>query len=395
MDKNQNLKCRVYLKKGRDKSVRNYHPWIFSGAVQKVNGSFNPGDIVGVYSNEGQFLAKGFLNPGSQIRIRILTFEDESIDDQFLHNRLTQALQLRMHSPFLHTTAYRIINGDGDYMPGLIVDCYNDILVMQIFSLGMHRLRRHLMTLLKSVFKPAAIVERSEGSALAEEGLSAENGIIYGELPNKIIIQENNIRYVVDVLNGQKTGFFLDQRDNRLRISALAENKRLLNCFSYTGGFSVAAAQKGASTTSVDVSASALEIAKQNFSLNGLESSKHEFVEMNAFNYFSGNKDVYEVIVLDPPAFIKKRSHLPRGARAYQEINKQALQILEPEGILLSCSCSAHVSWELFQKILFSAAKESGRKVRIIGKFSQPLDHPVNIYHPEGEYLKSFLLSVH
>ncbi len=392
MNDYENKSCRVFLKTGRDKSVRNFHPWIFSGAVKNIEGDFRAGDIVSVFSAESEFLAKGFLNSHSQIIIRVLSFEEAEINDQFFLERISTSFRWRKNFPVLRSTACRLINGDGDSFPGLVVDRYNNILVFQIFSLGMDRLRQSLQEWLDKIYKPEAIVERSEGISRQEENLTAVSGLVSGRLPPELIIEENGIKYLVDVLKGQKTGFFLDQRDNRFRIAGLSEGRKVLNCFSYTGGFSLAAARNGAETTSVDVSHSAVEAAIRNFSLNGLDPATHRFEEMNAFDFLHKEKERYDLIILDPPAFVKRRNHLKKGARAYQEINRMALKLLSSEGLLLTCSCSAHVSWDLFQKILFTAAKESGRYVSIVGKFSQPVDHPVSIYHPEGEYLKSFLL---
>ncbi len=392
MSSYENPAVRVLLKKERDKSVKNYHPWIFSGAIAGVTGGYIPGDIVPVYSHSGEFLAKGFINPHSQIRIRILTFKDEPIDDHFFLHRLRKAQLLRTTEISGLTTAYRAVHGDGDYLPGLVIDVYNDICVVQVYSHGMENLRNPLLEWLKTVFSPAGIVERSEGSSRKEEGLALRKELILGKIDPRLIIEENGIRYYVDLLKGQKTGFFLDQRDNRARIGQLSAGKSLLNCFSYTGGFSLAAAVNGAVTTSVEISQNAQDLAIANFGLNQLDPSAHSFRVKSAFDFFYDTKDSFEVIVLDPPAFVKRRSQVNKGSRAYKEINRLAFNALSPQGHLLTCSCSAHVSWDLFQKIIFAAAQESGKNVQIIGRYGQPSDHPVNIYHPEGEYLKTFLL---
>lgn len=394
MSNYENESVRVVLKKDRDKSVRNYHPWIFSGAVAEVKGSFIPGDIVKVFSRTGDFLGKGFINPNSQIRIRILTFQKERIDDEFFLKRLSEARRFRADRIDASTTACRMVHGEGDYLSGLVIDMYNDVCVFQIHSQGMENLRHQLLDWMKAVFEPVCIVERSEGSGRREEGLEERRGLSWGKLPEKLVIRENGVMYYVDILEGQKTGFFLDQRDNRERIARLCSGKQLLNCFSYTGGFSLAAALNGALTTSVETSQSAQKLAMDNFVLNQLDPATYNFPVKNVFDFLSDAEKNFDVIVLDPPAFVKKQSQVNKGSRAYKEVNRLAMTALSSGGFLLSCSCSAHVSWDLFQKILFSAARESRRKVRIMGRYGQPYDHPINIYHPEGEYLKTFLLQV-
>jgi len=390
----ENTAARVILKDNREKSVKNYHPWIFSGAIKKIEGDFQPGDIVSVFSDKGNFLAKGFINPHSQIFIRILSFIDEPLNESFFRNRITTAAHFRETAISSQSNAYRLVHGDADHLSGLVIDRYDRVMVVQIFSLGMERLRTHIHDWLVELFSPQAIIERSDSPARREESLKSRQEIWEGSLPEKLFIEENGLKYRVDVWAGQKTGFYLDQRDNRARIAELAAGKKLLNCFSYSGGFSVAAAKKGVQTTSVDASSEAIALARENFSLNGIDPSAHRFQVQDVFDYLKGEKELYDIIVLDPPAFIKKRSHLVQGSRAYKEVNRLAMQRLASPGLLLSCSCSSHLDWEQFQKAIFVAARESGRMVQIIGRFSQPQDHPINIFHPEGEYLKSFLLRV-
>ena len=390
----ENSNARVILNKDRQKSLLNRHPWIFSGAVDRIEGEFQPGEVLAVYSAEGEFLAKGFVNPRSQIVVRILTFQDEPVGEEFFLRRLRRAAELRQ--PFIppHTNAYRLVHSDGDGLPGLIVDKYDAALVMQIFSRGMDRLRADILDWLRQLFDPDIVVEKSEARVLAEEGLEPRREVLVGEYRQPIQILEAGLRYEVDLLEGQKTGFFLDQRENRQRIGELAAGKRLLNGFSYTGGFSLAAARKGATTVSVEISESAQQLARRNFELNDLDPSRHGFITADVFDYLREMEEKFDVIVLDPPAFVKKKKHIQRGARGYKDINRLAMQKIVPGGYLLSCSCSHYINWDLFQKILFSAAAESQREVQVIGKFSQPPDHPFSIYHPEGEYLKSFLLKV-
>jgi 23S rRNA (cytosine1962-C5)-methyltransferase len=390
----ENAVVKVFLKKGREKSVKNFHPWIFSGAIERISGEFSAGDIVSVFSPDGVFLAKGFINPQSQIRIRILSFREEPIGPEFFIRRISDAYQFRQRILPAKTNAYRVVHGDGDGLSGLVIDKYESVLVLQLFSKGMEKLRPHLKEWMESVFSPAVIIERTEGSSLVEEGIQASKEVLKGTIPEEHHIEEHGIVFKVDIWNGQKTGFYLDQRDNRQRMAVYSGGKKVLNCFSYSGGFSVAAAIQGAMTVSIDASEKALELARQNFKLNRLPSDKHRFEATDVYDFLQNNKEQFGVVILDPPAFIKKRVQIPKGARAYQEINRLAMLRIQANGLMLSCSCSAHLSWDLFQKIVFAAAQQSGRGVQIIGRYGQPPDHPVNIYHPEGEYLKSLLLRI-
>ncbi|RMI19224.1 MAG: class I SAM-dependent rRNA methyltransferase [Calditrichaeota bacterium] len=390
----ENRNARAIIKGEKLRSLRNRHPWIFSGAVERIEGEFQSGDILSVYAPDGRFLAKGFVNLHSQIRIRALTFREETITPDFFRRRMAEAMSFRRTFVPPQTTAYRLIHSDGDLLPGLIVDRYADVLVVQFNSLGIARLRPLVIEWLVETLRPRAIVERSEARILSEEGLEQVRQVLYGEAPAEVEILEHGVKFVVDVVEGQKTGFFLDQRENRRMIGELAAGKRLLNCFSYSAGFSVYAALRGAITTSVDISEPAIEMARRNFEINGLEVSRHRFVVANVFEYLREMEEPYDVIILDPPAFVKQRKHVARGAQGYKDINRLAILNSIIGGLILTCSCSAHVSWDLFQKIIFSAAREAGRNVQILGKQSQPVDHPINVYHPEGEYLKSMLLRV-
>jgi 23S rRNA (cytosine1962-C5)-methyltransferase len=390
----ENKAARIILKSGREKSARNRHPWLFSGAVGKVSGRAAPGDIVTVVAADGSFIGKGFWNPHSQIRVRVLTFAPEAVDEQWLRRRLQYALVLRRAVVPPQTDAYRLINADGDMLPGLIVDRYADVLVLQISSLGMQRLKPVLLALLQELTDAAHIFEKTEGHSLESEGLKPQVLWHRGGVDAPVIIRENGLRFAVDVREGQKTGFFLDQRDNRRLLGAYAAGKTVLNCFSYSGGFSVYAAQNGAATISVDISEAAIALAKQNFELNNLPAASHGFVAANVFEYLREAAGPFDVIVLDPPAFVKNRQHLQKGARAYKDINRLAMQKIAPGGLLLTCSCSSHVDAGLFRKIVFSAAQEAGRECQILAQPSQPPDHPINIYHPEGEYLKTLLLRI-
>jgi 23S rRNA (cytosine1962-C5)-methyltransferase len=392
----ENSKCRVFLKKGRSKVVQNRHPWIFSGAIARVEGACQPGDIVAVYSADDQFLAKGFINPNSQIRLRLLSFRQEEIAARFFQRRIERALELRKLFISAQTNAYRLVHSEGDLLPGLVVDRYGKVLAVQFNSLGIANLKTLIVDILDKLIRPEAIVERSEASALAEEGLTPLKTVLQGQLADRIQVIENGIKFWVDVMEGQKTGFYLDQRDNRRRIGELAAGKKVLNCFAYTGGFSIYAALNNAFTTSVDASADALALAEENFALNGLDPVGHRFAAGNVFEFLRDLPAAfYDLIILDPPAFVKNRQHINTGARGYKDINRLAIRQVKDGGLVLTCSCSALVTWDLFRKIIFSAAREAGRAVQILAQPGQPPDHPINIFHAEGEYLKTLLMRVY
>ncbi len=385
---------RCTLAPSRERSVLHRHPWIFSGAIARIDGQPEPGQLVTVYAANGHRLGMGFYNPHSQIRLRMVIFGDDSFSLEVFARRLAAAAELRSRLLPANLTAQRLVNSDGDGLPGLVVDRYDNVLVVQFYTLGMARLRASMVELLQHTFTPTAIIERSDSPTLKEEGLTPTSGVVWGQVPPSIEVVENGVRFEVDCLAGQKTGLFLDQRDNRAKVAELAAGKELLNCFSYTGGFSLAAACRGAITTSVEISGDAQRQAHKNFVLNRLDPAAHRFVQADVFEYLRAPQSPYPFIVLDPPAFIKHRSHLDKGTRAYKDINRLALGHLAPGGLLLTCSCSQHLSWDLFQKVLFAAARDSDRTVQVLGRYSQPLDHSFSIYHPEGEYLKTFLLRV-
>jgi 23S rRNA (cytosine1962-C5)-methyltransferase len=390
----ENRQAGVFLKKGREKSVKNRHPWIFSGAIERVEGSFKNGDILPVYNSQQHLLGKGFINSNSQIRLRLLTFRDETIDDNFFRQRIEQAIRHRKNFIPLNTTAYRLVHSEGDLLPGLIVDRYADTLVTQFNTLGISLLKADILKILQDLTAPQVIVEKSGAGALKEEGLSPVRELHHGKLSGPVQVTENGVKFLVDILEGQKTGFFLDQRDNRQRIGELAAAKSVLNCFAYTGGFSVYAARNGATTTSLEISESALSLAKENFSLNGFDATAHEFITGNVFEFLRTVQETYDIIILDPPAFVKHKKDVEKGARGYKDINRLAIKQVQSGGLVLTCSCSAFVNRDLFRKIIFSAAREAERNVHILAQPGQPPDHPVNIFHPEGEYLKTLLLRV-
>lgn len=388
---------RCILKEGKEKPLEGYHPWIFSGAIDQIDDSFKPGDLVKVFSSQNKFLGIGYLNPRSQIAIRMLTAEDISIDQAFFEKRICNAVALR-HRFVLNaeTNACRLINAEGDFLPGLIVDRYADYLVLQILTAGMERWRDMIIAILEKELAPKGIFEKGDSESREWEGLEKRIGRLAGEEPPDFVeIQENGLQFIVDIHRGQKTGFFLDQRANRRIVGSLATGKRVLNCFSYTGGFSVYAAKGGATqTVSVDSSEPALNTARVNFEKNGLKLEDHSFEEADVFEYLRQTRQEFDMIILDPPAFCQNKNQIQQAARGYKDINLFAFKRLAPGGLLFTFSCSSHIEADLFQKIVFGAAKDSRREVRILAKTGHAMDHPVSLYHPEGEYLKGLLCQV-
>jgi 23S rRNA (cytosine1962-C5)-methyltransferase len=371
------------------------HPWVFSGAVAKVVGEVSPGDVGEVYSSDGQFLGLGHLNPHSQIIVRVLTHKKEELGENFFAERISRAAHFRERLRG-STNAYRIVNGEGDYLPGLIVDRYGGTLVVQCSTAGMDRLKGILANLLTKEFQPASIYERSDVALRKEEGLAESSGLLYGkEVPEFIEIEEYGCRFRANVKKGQKTGFYLDQRENRFFLEGLSKGKKVLDSFCYTGGFSIHAGLGGArDVTLVDSSEEALAIAEEHFTLNQSEKIPHQMIRGDVFDILRGLEPGYDIVILDPPPFAKKKGHLPRASRGYKDLNLQAFRLLNEEGLLLTFSCSHHMSWDLFQKIVFSAALDSGRKVQLLGRLGHPWDHPFDICHPEGEYLRGLICKV-
>lgn len=387
---------RLQLKPNRDRSVRRFHPWIFSGALARLEGTKAPG-LVEVVDTEGKFLGRGFYNPSSQIVCRMLTWQDETIDAEFFQRQIGAACQIRRRLFAANATnAFRLINAEGDGLPGLIADKYNDYLVVQISTLGMSHFRNEIVAALQSIVQPQGLFERSTGASLNEEGLPPATQTIAGnEPPAALQIRENNLFFEVNIHEGQKTGFFLDQRENRAWVARICAGRKLLNGFGYTGAFSVYAQQGGASrVVTVDSSTTAIEMAKRNFALNQFKIVPEDFVTADLFQYLRSTTQKFDFIILDPPAFAHRQKDVDNAARAYKDINLQAMKIIEPDGLLLSCSCSQPMAPDLFQKILFAAAADAKRTVRIIGQSSHAPDHPINIYHPEGRYLQAVLLHV-
>ena len=387
---------RVVLKPEKDKPIRGFHPWIFSGAIDSLDDHFKTGDLVKVYSHGEEFLGIGYLNPRSQIAVRMLSFKDEPIDLAFFVKRMETAKKLRDNFIPPQTNAFRWIHSEGDFLPGLILDKYGDYLAAQFSTAGMDALKPIVVEAIKKVFPAKGIYERDDQESRRLEGLEEALVTLNGEEPPDYAeIEEYGHRFVVDIKHGQKTGFFLDQRENRRKIALQTEGKKVLNCFAYSGGFSIYAAKAGASSvTSVEIQERAVNTMKTNFELNGLKGDQYQFVTEDVFDFLRTDTNMYDLIILDPPAFCKHKNQVHEAARGYKDINLFAMKRITSGGILFTSSCSTFVDPDLFQKIVFGAAKDAGRKVQIIEKVSHSFDHPINIYHPEGEYLKGFFLKV-
>lgn len=398
----------ITLKKGKEGSLLRFHPWIFSGAIMKMDDGIAEGDTVRVLSSEGGFLAVGHYQIGS-IAVRVLSFDDITIDAGFWRNRLERAYEVRKAIGVIRkpsessvrisssvNTTYRLVHGEGDNLPGLVVDIYGDTAVMQAHSVGMHANRKEIASALVDVMGASlqAIYYKSETTLPFKANLGQENGFIYGTTDNNIAI-ENGLKFHIDWLKGQKTGFFVDQRDNRALLEKYSRGRSVLNMFCYTGGFSVYAMRGGARLVhSVDSSAKAIELTKANVGLNFPDDKRHEAYCEDAFKYLDEHDGTYDLIVLDPPAFAKHRKALRNGLRGYTRLNVKGLQRIRHGGILFTFSCSQVVTKDNFREAVFTAAAQTGRKVRILHQLHQPADHPINIYHPEGEYLKGLVLYV-
>ncbi len=384
----------IYLKKGRERPVLNGHPWIFSGAIEKTDDSDSA--VADVLDHRGNWLARGLYNPKSQIRVRVLTWEKEAIDSSFFCRRLTQAAALREKLVSPSADSYRLVNGEGDLLPGLIVDRYGEFLVCQFFTAGIDGLKGLVVEALMNLFKPRGIYDRSEGGVRDEEGLPPSVGVLAGEEPPESVrIEENGIKFLVDLRQGQKTGFFLDQRDNRALLASLAPAMSVLNCFAYTGGFAAYALKGGAKrVVSIESSRPALDLARQSFDLNGFSIEAGDLLRADAFAYLKNSTDSFDIVVIDPPSLARRRGDVEAAAGGYKFLNLHALRILKPGGLLLTFSCSQHLPLDLFQKIVFGAAVDAGRRAQIVKRLGPAPDHPVSLHHPEGEYLKGLLLKV-
>ena len=383
----------VILKRGKEESLRRFHPWVFSGAIQRADDGIEEGEKVRVLTENGDFIAVGHAQAGS-IAVRVLSFSDVAIDDAFWEQRLRSALQMRVAIGHNADSAFRLVHGEGDNLPGLIIDCYGQTAVMQAHSIGMHLDRFDIARALVNVSEGriAHIYYKSETTLPFME---PTNGFLYGGTSENIAT-ENGLRFRIDWLKGQKTGFFIDQRDNRLLLQHYAQGRSVLNMFCYTGGFSVYAMRGGAKLVhSVDSSAKAIELTRQNVELNFPGDARHEAFCEDAFKYLESQpKGAYDLIVLDPPAFAKHRGALRNALKGYTRLNMKGFQAIRPGGILFTFSCSQVVTKDHFRNAVFTAAAQARRNVRILHQLHQPADHPINIYHPEGEYLKGLVLYV-
>jgi len=389
---------KIILKKGKEQSVKRRHPWIFSGAIRKITGNPSEGDIVEVFSDQEEYLATGHYQIGS-IAVRIFSFDQVEPDFAFWNAKIEKAYRLRQQAGLTgnsQTNVYRLVNGEGDDMPGLVIDYYNGIAVMQMHSIGMYRIRDQFKEILMRRFGNQLIscYDKSESTIPVKAGLDVKNGFLLGS-QHLATITENNCNFLVDVREGQKTGFFIDQRDNRNLLSAYCTGKKVLNVFCYTGGFSVYAARHNASLVhSVDSSAPAVGMTDKNIALNEIPAGIHRSFCTDAFSYLKDIKDQYDLIILDPPAFAKHQDALKNALQAYKRINQAAIEQLRPGGILFTFSCSQVVSKENFRKSVFAAAANARRSATILHQLTQPPDHPVSIFHPEGEYLKGLVLYI-
>ena len=390
---------KIILKKGKEESLKRFHPWVFSGAIARVEGEPEEGEVVDVYTSQKEFIACGHFQVGS-IAVRVLSFRQETIDHAFWVRRLEVAKDLRRALGLIgnpQNNTYRLVHGEGDNLPGLIIDVYDHTAVMQAHSAGMHVYRMEIADALSEVMGDVIqnIYYKSETTLpFKADLLATENGFIKGGSPENIAM-ENGLKFHVDWLKGQKTGFFVDQRENRHLLEHYAKGRNVLNMFCYTGGFSFYAMRGGANLVhSVDSSAKAIDLTNENVELNFPGDARHQAFAEDAFKFLDRMGDQYDLIILDPPAFAKHRDALRNALRGYTKLNAKAFEKIRPGGILFTFSCSQVVNKQDFRNAVFTAAAQSGRSVRILHQLTQPGDHPVNIYHPEGEYLKGLVLYV-
>ena len=389
------MASKVYLIPGKEKRVYSRHPWVFRSDIHHTEGHCNPGDVVSIYSDKGRFLAKAFYNPNSQIALRILTWQDEEIDRAFIFRRVHDAVEYRR--PFADLRSCRLIFAESDRLPALIADVFGSTVVIQCMSLGMERFKQDVIDAIVEEIHPDGIWERDDIPVRKLEGMEMKTGLLYGNVPDRVEMTENGIRFLVDVKEGQKTGFFLDQKENRAAIAPFVKNKKVLDCFTHTGSFALHAAHYGAAdVTGVDISDYACEFATENARLNGFGDNVR-FIAANAFDLLSEQSKAgqkYDVIILDPPAFTKTRSAVESALRGYKEINLRAMKMVVPGGYLISCSCSQHVTPDLFKKMIQDAAYDARVSLRQVEFRSQGKDHPILPAAPETEYLKCGIYQV-
>ena len=388
----------VILKRGKEESLLRRHPWIFSGAIQRTTGKPEEGELVTVYTCDNKFIARGHIQVGS-IAVRVLTFENENIDHDFWKRRIATAYDMRQSIGIASredNDTFRLIHGEGDNLPGLVIDIYGDTAVMQAHSVGMHVCRDEIAAALQEVLgdRVKNIYYKSDTTLPYKADLNQENGYIVGKSSSNVAT-EYGLKFHIDWLRGQKTGFFIDQRENRSLLEKYSKGRKLLNMFCYTGGFSIYALRGGAELVhSVDSSAKAIDLTNANVELNFPEDKRHAAYAEDAFDYLDKMGDNYDLIILDPPAFAKHRDSLRNALIGYRRLNAKAIEKIKPGGIIFTFSCSQAVSKENFRTAVFTAAAMAKRNVRILHQLTQPADHPVNIYHPEGEYLKGLVIYV-
>jgi len=389
------MSAQAILKAGKEKRVYSQHPWVFRSDIDEVRGDFVPGDMVDILSGRGKFLARGFYNPQSQIALRIMTYRQEEVDRGFIFSRIREAVSYRR--TFADLKSCRLVYGESDRLPALVVDAFGDVLVLQCLALGMERFKQDVVDALVEELHPAGIWERNDVPVRRLEGLEMTTGLLYGEVPDRVEMTENGIRFWVDVKQGQKTGFFLDQKENRAAIAPFVKDKRVLDCFTHTGSFALHAGKYGArEVTGVDISEYACAFATENARLNGLE-NRVRFVAANAFDLLAEQSRAgvsYDVVILDPPAFTKTRSAVESALRGYKEINLRALKMVEPGGYLITCSCSQHVLPEMFRSMVLDAARDARVQLRQVEFRTQGRDHPILPAARETEYLKCGIYQV-
>jgi len=390
-------RIKIVLKSGKEQSVKRFHPWIFSGAIKKIYGNPVEGDLVDVFDNKDEFLAVGHYAPSS-IAVRILSFKQVVPDLSFFREKIKMAIDYRKAIGIIgnpQVNVYRLIHGEGDGLPGLIIDYYNGVAVIQMHSVGFYRIRKEITEIIVELLKDQiiAVYDKSEGTIPHMSDIEGVNEFLYGN-SGPVTVTENGYRFKIDWTTGQKTGFFIDQRDNRKLLEKYTEGKSVLNMFGYTGGFSVYAMKNAALVHTVDSSFPAIELANENINLNYGEDKRHESFQVDAFDYLNHIKDQYDLIILDPPAFAKHNNVLANALQGYKRLNMKAIEQVRQGGIIFTFSCSQVVTKENFRKSVFAAAANTGRNVRILHQMSQPPDHPVNIYHPESEYLKGLVIYV-
>ena len=388
---------KIILKKTKERSLQNFHPWLFSGAIEKKEDGIKEGDAVEIFSHNQNYLATGHYHEGS-IMVRVFSFEKTDYSYDFWKSKLVKAFQLREQLGMINnaeTNVYRLVNAEGDGMPGLIIDVYSTTAVVQTHTLGMHRLKHFIVEALKEIYgsRLTAIYDKSAESMRKQEATGMTNGFLFGK-EDEIVAIENNIRFYIDVPEGQKTGFFIDQRENRKLLAYYSKEKSVLNAFAYSGGFSMHALNgKAALVHSVDSSKKAAALAERNIALN-FRDAPHQFFSEDVFDFLKKSETRYDIMVLDPPAFAKHLSSVDKATIGYRNLNSEAFRQIKKIGIVFTFSCSQVIDKNLFRKIIFTAAAQAKRNVKVLHQLTQPADHPISIYHPEGEYLKGLVLYV-